>query len=141
MVETLLNLLWLVIAVAALWQWRCRWAVSRSDSPFSPRVEAVAMLCALALLFPVISLTDDLHPEIAVVDAVSGKRNARLALTAAPHARAGIPNVARHSAVGLLTAGAAPVRFGWSRIFLAAQIYNLASSASKPLGRSPPSLL
>jgi hypothetical protein len=139
MVETLLNLLWLVIVVAAIWQWRFRWAVSRRNSPFSPRFEAVAMLCVLALLFPVISLTDDLHPEIAVVDAVSGKRNARMVLAAAPHARAGIPNVVSHSAVGLLAA-AAPVKFGWSRIFIAAEFFDLTSTTSTRFGRSPPPL-
>jgi hypothetical protein len=141
MVETSLNLLWLVIVFAAIWQWRFHWTVSRRDSHVSPRVEAVAMLCTLALLFPAISLTDDLHPEIAVVDAASGKRNARLTLAAAPQTRTRTPSLAVHSAVGLLSAGLAPVNFGSARIFLAAEFYVLTSSARRPIGRSPPSLL
>src|ERR1700730_6537532 len=73
--ETLLNLVWLAVTVAAIWLWRFRWTVSRRNPRHSTRMEAVAMVSVLALLFPVISLTDDLHPEIVPADTVSSKRN------------------------------------------------------------------
>jgi hypothetical protein len=73
--ETILNLIWLVITLVAIWLWRFRWISSRSNSRRDARLEAVAMVCILALLFPVISLTDDLHPEVVPVDSISSKRN------------------------------------------------------------------
>src|SRR5271168_1860660 len=73
--ETVLNLIWLMVAIAGVWVWRFRWAAEhRNSTKWAPN-ECVAMLCALALLFPVISLSDDLHPEILAVDSVSGKRS------------------------------------------------------------------
>src|SRR5271169_4156632 len=73
--ETFLNLVWLAVTVAAIWLWRFRWTVSQRNQKHSTRMAAAAMVCFLALLFPVISLTDDLHPETVAVDAASGKRN------------------------------------------------------------------
>jgi hypothetical protein len=73
--ETILNLLWLSIALAAIGVWRFRWLPSRHHSRTRLCREAIALLCALALLFPAISLTDDLHPESVAVDAGWGKRN------------------------------------------------------------------
>ena len=73
--ETILNLLWLTIALGAIGVWRFRWLPSRRHSRTRVCREAIALLCALALLFPAISLTDDLHPESVAVDAGWGKRN------------------------------------------------------------------
>jgi len=72
--ETILNLVWLVVTLAALWMWRFRWAASRRNPRCNVRQETIAIVCALALLFPVISLTDDLHPDIVPADTVSSKR-------------------------------------------------------------------
>ena len=69
MTETILNLIWLVITLAGVWLWRFRWHASRRDKRGRVTMELVAVVCVLALLFPVISLTDDLHPEIMVADA------------------------------------------------------------------------
>lgn len=74
-VETFLNLIWLVIALGALGVWRYRWLPSRLAPRSRALPDFVALICALALLFPSISLTDDLHPVIVAVDAASGKRN------------------------------------------------------------------
>src|SRR5712692_7109145 len=55
--ELLLNLVWLILVVPAIWLWR-REPVSRK----SPRLYYVLSLgCVLMLLFPVISATDDLY--------------------------------------------------------------------------------
>lgn len=82
--ETFLNLVWLAVTVAAIWLWRFRWSASRANRSHSTRIQAAAMVCFVALIFPVISLTDDLHPEVIPVDASSSKR--ALCLLAAQHA-------------------------------------------------------
>lgn len=65
--ELLLNILWLMLALPAIWIWRqepARLAASRGFG----RCRLVLLLgCILILLFPVVSATDDLHamrPEI-----------------------------------------------------------------------------
>lgn len=85
--ETALNLVWLVVTLAVLGLWRFRWTGARRKPGHDVRLEAVAMICILALLFPVISLTDDLHPEVVPVEASSSKRS--LCLLAAPSTHAG----------------------------------------------------
>lgn len=84
--ETALNLVWLGVTLAVIWLWRFRWTGARRKPGHNVRLEAVAMICILALLFPVISLTDDLHPEVVPAEASSSKRS--LCLLAAPGAHA-----------------------------------------------------
>jgi hypothetical protein len=136
--ETFLNLVWLVVAAAAIWQWRFRWTVSRRTPRHSRRLEAGAMVCALALLFPVISLTDDLHPEIVAVDAASGKRNAGLILAAATIRHAGPTPLATHSTLGLLSSGFSSIQFAATQIFHFDPIRDPLASSRNSLGRSPP---
>jgi hypothetical protein len=69
--ETLLNLLWLVIACSAICVWRGVWR--RRIAP-SMR-EWLALVTLLFLLFPVISLTDDLHEELAVAECATGTKH------------------------------------------------------------------
>ncbi len=62
--EVVLNNLWLLVAIGAFFYWRpekCRKApeVPNRSTTFA----VVALACALVLLFPVISLTDDLNAE------------------------------------------------------------------------------
>lgn len=84
-IEALLNLIWLAVAVAGVGLWRFRWSVSRRNAGHSTGTGAVAVLCVLALLFPVISLTDDLHPEVIPVDSLSSKRNFCLLAAVGPN--------------------------------------------------------
>jgi hypothetical protein len=59
--ELLLNLFWLTLAVPALWMW-CRESVYDKDRRRFDGIRPVLLLgCALMLLFPVVSATDDLH--------------------------------------------------------------------------------
>lgn len=65
--ELLLNLAWLLLALPAYWLWRdCR--ASQSRKRFSSRQCLLALGCALVVLFPVISATDDLHALCAAVE-------------------------------------------------------------------------
>jgi hypothetical protein len=139
--ETLLNLVWLAVTVAAIWLWRFRWATSRSNPSHSTRMEAAAMVCFLALLFPVISLTDDLHPETAVVDAASGKRNACLIAASASHIRATTLNSGTHSALGMIPRPFAAANLSIAEILLFVRIGDPASLAGSSAGRSPPRFL
>lgn len=62
--ELLLNLLWLLLALPAVWIWReARHAQSRIDS----RRSLLLLACIVILLFPIVSASDDLQamrPEV-----------------------------------------------------------------------------
>jgi hypothetical protein len=139
--ETFLNLVWLAVTVTAIWLWRFRWSVSRRHPGHSTRMEAVAMVSVLALLFPVISLTDDLHPETVAVDAASGKRNACLIAASAPHVRAATIGSGTHLALGMISRTMVAGNLVIAEISTLAKLYDPAYLASSSRGRSPPTLL
>jgi hypothetical protein len=85
--ETILNLLWLVVTLGIFGVWSSRWLPARRHRQVRALHEGLALLCALALLFPAVSLTDDLHPQIVAVDASAGKRNAYQLVANSSHAR------------------------------------------------------
>ncbi len=70
-VELALNILWLLIALAAYAHWLIRWR-ARSVGGKRVRVaaELVSLSCALLLLFYVISLSDDLYMDQTLADYV-----------------------------------------------------------------------
>jgi hypothetical protein len=138
--ETILNLVWLAVTVAAIWLWRYRWAASRRNPTHSTRMEAAAMVCFLALLFPVISLTDDLHPETVAVDAASGKRNACLIAASAPLARAATLRPGSHWSLGMISRPLAAIKFITSEIHNTSKQHNTEYLAGVSRGRSPPSI-
>lgn len=75
--EALLNVVWLLMALAAIgYCWR-RWSSPEGKAEHRGAFYQrwVALGCGLVLLFFVISLTDDLHPELAnLEDSSSSKR-------------------------------------------------------------------
>jgi len=66
-----LNLFWLLLIMASL-VWRQKSRRTRHQSKASRR-SFVAIGCALVVLFPVISLTDNLHGEQAVLEDSSSR--------------------------------------------------------------------
>ncbi len=88
--EPFLNAFWLLIALAAFALWRVHWAhVPRGPRPAACR-ELVGLATALLLLFPVISLTDDLHAELVLAeDSNLSKRNLRSWHSDTLHSNAG----------------------------------------------------
>jgi len=60
--ELLLNLLWLTLALPAIWIWRHEPACMRYSRGYNRLRSSLLLMCVLMLLFPVISATDDLHP-------------------------------------------------------------------------------
>ncbi|MFZ0978893.1 MAG: hypothetical protein WAN23_05755 [Candidatus Acidiferrales bacterium] len=72
--ELLLNAIWLAVAISLTLVWRLRWLPQLRECPADRRKwqSLVGLICVLALLFPAISLTDDLHPaEFALADTKS----------------------------------------------------------------------
>jgi hypothetical protein len=70
--EILLNTFWLSVAIAAFLFWRAENYRSVVKGRSTTPQGITALICALILLFPVISLTDDLHAEMAVMEDSSG---------------------------------------------------------------------
>jgi hypothetical protein len=66
--ELLLNLVWLALALLSfgLFVMRRKATVRHLQAPFG--VALLALACALILLFPVVSASDDLHPTQAVLE-------------------------------------------------------------------------
>ena|SRR2546425_11784420 len=58
--ELILNLIWLAVAVAAF-----------KLAPRRSRRTSIALVCALALLFPIISATDDFNADLTFNDAAA----------------------------------------------------------------------
>ena len=82
--ELFLNVLWVAIAAAGLCVWRIRWADQPREREHAPWRQWSAFVCALVLLFFMVSLTDDLHSELIVFEECSaGRRNA--ACLVCPH--------------------------------------------------------
>lgn len=60
MIETALNVVWLAVALAATLAWpRC-----------TPRTR-IALACCVALLFPIISISDDFNANSSLTDAMA----------------------------------------------------------------------
>lgn len=70
--ELLLNLIWItVVTLLCVGVWRNR--LNGADPKHSWSVAAVAVVCIAALIFPAISLSDDLHIECTAIES-PGKR-------------------------------------------------------------------
>jgi hypothetical protein len=75
--ELLLNLTWVLLALPSYWLWR-RYAGMQQGRRFSSLQCLLALGCALVLLFPVISASDDLHAMGAEMeDSAINKRTVR----------------------------------------------------------------
>ncbi len=71
--ELLLNLAWLLLAVPAYYIWRsCR--QGRAATQMSSAQCILALGCALVVLFPVVSATDDLHVVRAEMEESRGNK-------------------------------------------------------------------
>ena len=98
------------------------------------------MVCILALLFPVISLTDDLHPETVAVDASSGKRNACLMAVSSPHVRNLTIRFGKHFIVGLISRPFDASNSIITDFLTDSNFDEISFITGSPRGRSPPAL-
>lgn len=69
--ELFLNLIWTSIAIAASLRF-ARWSAGQSKR--RRRLVGLATLCVIAVLFPIISVTDDLHSDVAMLEEETGVR-------------------------------------------------------------------
>ncbi len=69
--ELLLNIVWLTLALPAIWIWRHESAQGTHSRGYSRLRSSLLLICVLTLLFPVISATDDLHPARAEMEECS----------------------------------------------------------------------
>ena len=83
MMELVLNILWLLLALGGVAFWRTRWAHQPRTRHHAPWREWTAISCALVLLFFVVSLTDDLHAELIILEDSTNCRRHVHCLTAA----------------------------------------------------------
>ena len=75
--ELLLNLAWLLLALPAYWLWR-RGTGARNARRLTALQFLLTLVCALVLLFPVISATDDVHAmRSEIEDSAVGERAVR----------------------------------------------------------------
>jgi hypothetical protein len=133
--ELLLNLAWLLLAIPAYRLWRSSSPAHRRHS-FSSLQCLLALGCALVLLFPVISATDDLHAMRAEMEeSPVSKRSIRQASSeknSSPHTRLQSPPA--------LLAGVAPSVM-LAEFAFAIPHTNPLRAAMPPLasaGRAPP---
>lgn len=59
------NLAWLILSLALSVAWA--WSASRSTAGHAHRVSFLALVILIALLFPVVSISDDLHEDQAKI--------------------------------------------------------------------------
>jgi hypothetical protein len=139
--ETFLNLVWLAVTLAAVWLWRFLWAGSRRHPTHSRGMEVIAIVCVLALLFPVISLTDDLHPEIVPADTVSSKRNHGLLVAHGSQAGLSKSSLNARSVFAILSVAPPQFELSFAGIVPAGEVLPSRLLSAPGSGRSPPSLL
>lgn len=82
--ELFLNILWGLIALAGAVIWRTRWTGQARLRRHAAWREWSAFVCAMVLLFFVVSLTDDLHADLMLFEECSGSRR-QATCVACPH--------------------------------------------------------
>jgi hypothetical protein len=84
--ELVLNILWVLIALASFGLWRTVWRRQPRHAHHGPLEEWTAFACVLIFLFFAVSLSDDLHASAILADDCGGRRHA-LVLSCATHAQ------------------------------------------------------
>ena len=136
--ETILNLVWLSITLGIAGVWGLRWLPARRHPRRRVVREAIALGCALALLFPAISVTDDLHPAIVALDATAGKRHVCQLVAQLAHLRTSTGKALANPGVAVLPRGFTGGEFASSDLVSAADELNASSHSTYSSGRSPP---
>ncbi len=82
--EISLNLLWAVLVALTLCLWAWRWR-TRPDQRCGLAHGVLLLVCVLLLLFPCISISDDLHGGDMIEDPTAGGRKLRAQADALQH--------------------------------------------------------
>ncbi len=137
--ELFLNLLWLLIAVSAFGAWHMHVSGGGRAPGNQRRRGWIALACSLVLLFFVISMTDDLHAEVMVVEDANTSRRHVCALHACPHDVAS-NKVVHHQLAAVVSRWlfVSPLRL--LEFVASAPLAATLSRVSASPGRAPPSL-
>jgi hypothetical protein len=136
--ELVLNILWLLLAAGAITLWRTNWAHQQRVLRHAPWREWTAIVCALVLLFFVVSLTDDLHAEIVVLEECSNCRRHVNCLTAA-HASQQPDHFPKGPGAAVIPASAHVADFIVAPLFVSTpQLPSSHSQQQSRSGRAPP---
>jgi hypothetical protein len=101
--ELLLNILWVLIALAALGLWRSVWKKQERHSQHHPLHEWTAFACVLVFLFFAVSLSDDLRASAILADDCGGRRHSLVWASAnGSHGH----SVFEHASLGVVSAAA-----------------------------------
>jgi hypothetical protein len=74
--ELLLNIVWVLVATGVFGMWRAHWVTQRRWTRRDSLREWTAIAVALVLLFFAVSMTDDLHHEMALSEeSATSRRN------------------------------------------------------------------
>ena len=84
--ELFLNIFWVLITAAGVILWRARWTQQSRIRRHAAWREWTAFVCSAVLLFFVVSLTDDLHAELMLIEECAGSRRHTACLACTQHA-------------------------------------------------------
>jgi hypothetical protein len=135
--ELLLNLAWVVISLVAIFLLRGDWRKRKSP----PLREWIALATFLFVLFPVISLTDDLHPEIALAEAATGKKHFQLLRAHGPASQPQSSHAPGTDAVIIRKQYCPAPELQFAGVFELNATTALSAPANVASGRAPPSIL
>ena len=136
--ELVLNILWLLIALGGVSVWRMRWAQQARSRRHEPWHEWTAFVCALVLLFFVVSLTDDLHAELIVLEECCASRRHVNCLHSAHDSRQP-DHFPTGPVVAIIAASAHSTDFAFEPLFVSAPNSLCVSPEQKShSGRAPP---
>ena len=125
--------MWLSITLGIAGVWGLRWLPARRRPHRRAMREAIALGCALALLFPAISVTDDLHPAIVALEATAGEAPRRPVGWAVRQVRTASCKALANPAVAVLPRGFAGCEFASSDLACAADELNASSRSTHSL--------
>lgn len=134
--EVALNAFWLLVALASFLVWAPGKPRGGGRSASAHRL--VVLACALFFLFPVISLTDDLHGEQPLVEDSVGSRRALLKRCSGRLASSDFSRFSSPPAHLRVHELLSPVRGAEGRVARASVVAVLSESTAFPSGRAPP---
>ncbi|MFZ0520507.1 MAG: hypothetical protein WAL95_05760 [Candidatus Acidiferrales bacterium] len=139
--EILLNIFWFFIAVAGVFLWRTRWKQQSRIRSHAAWREWTAFVCAMVLLFFVVSLTDDLHAELMLIEECSSSRR-HTSCVACPHHSSSPQSGATSHAWMVLPSSVTLPSFAFiSSIIAASERFPSGLSCDRASGRAPPAVL
>jgi hypothetical protein len=133
--ELFLNIFWFLIAVAGLIFWRTQRAHQSRIRSHAAWREWTAFVCSMVLLFFVVSLTDDLHAELMLIEECSSSR--RLA-ACPPHSSPPQNGATSHAWMVPASSPNIPSFAFISSIIPVSESFPLRLSCDRASGRAPP---